>query len=211
MNHIEYFFDPTCPFAWLTSRWVTEVSERSDLGIEWRFISLQFLNEGVDAPAFYRRSYEVGLELLRVAAAVRRDHGNAGVASIYAALGTRLHTEGRSAGIWEGDDPGPLLLEALDSAGLEECYVDAMGDRSHDGLIRSETELAIGRTGRGVGTPGSTFDPAQPDTTSFFGPVLNRVPRGDEAIELWDGLATVARIPGFSELKRSLRGSLELS
>lgn len=211
MNSIEYFFDPVCPFAWLTSRWATEVSEHSDLRITWRFISLKFLNEGAETPEPYRRGQAVGLRLLRVAAAVRDDHGNEGVAAIYAALGTRWHVQGRATAIREGEDPTGLVREALADAGLSDSLLGAMDDDSHDGLIRSETDLAISRTGDGVGTPIITFDPAEPDTTSFFGPVLSSVPRGEDALRLWDAVATLARMPGFSELKRSLRGSLDFA
>lgn len=211
MNSIEFFFDPVCPFAWLTSRWAVEVSEQSDLAIEWRFISLKYLNEEQDVPEIYARGHAFGLGLLRIAAAVREDHGNEGVAAIYTAFGTKLHVQGGTAKLFGGEDPGPVVEEALAAAGLAASYADAADDPSRDALIRSETELGLSRTGPDVGTPIITFDVEHPETSSFFGPVVNRVPRGDEAVELWDALATVSRLPGFSELKRSLRGNLDFS
>lgn len=210
-NNIEFFFDPVCPFAWLTSRWATEVAEQSDLSIEWRFISLLYLNEEKDVPEQFRQGHRFGLGLLRIAAAVREDHGNEGVAKVYTAFGDKLHTEGGVARLFGGEDVGPLVVEALAAAGLPASYAGYAEDASRDGLIRSETELGLSRTGPDVGTPIITYDLDRAETSSFFGPVINRIPRGDEAIELWDALVTLARIPGVSELKRSLRGQLDFS
>lgn len=211
MNNIEYFFDPTCPFAWLTSRWAKEVARQTDLSIEWRFLSLQYLNEGSELPEAYRRSVGYGLGLLRIAAAVREDRGNVGVDAIYTAFGRRLHEQGASARLWAGEDPGPVVVDALAAAELPATYSGAAEDPSHDELIRTETRLALERAGDDVGTPVITFDLEHPSSSSFFGPVINRVPRGDEAVELWDALSTVARLPGFSELKRSQRGELDFA
>lgn len=211
MDRIDFFFDPICPFAWLTSRWATEVSTLSDLDVNWRFISLSIVNEPSDRSEAHRRGHGFGLELLRVAAAVREDHGNDGVASIYTAFGTLLHVKGGSARLWSGDEPTGLVEDALDLADLAASYAAATADASHDELIRAETELALSRTGPDVGTPIITFDLDHPETSSFFGPVMNRVPRGEEAVEMWSALSTLARLSGFAELKRSLRGELDFS
>lgn len=211
MSSIEFFFDPVCPFAWLTSRWATEVADQTDLDIEWRFISLLYLNEQKDVPEQFRQGHRFGLGLLRIAAAVREQHGNDGVAAVYTAFGDKLHTEGGSAKLFGGEHPGPLVVDALAAARLPASYADHADDDSRDGLIRSETELGLSRTGPDVGTPIITYDLERPESSSFFGPVINRIPRGDEAIELWDALVTLARIPGVSELKRSLRGQLDFS
>jgi len=213
VNSIEFFFDPACPFAWLTSRWVTEVAEQSDLQVRWRFIALKILNEGKDVPEQYARGHAASFEMLRVVAAVSDDLGNDAVAALYTALGTALHTDGGSAELFGGDDvdPGPVIDAALVAAGLPESYRKATIDDARDSLIRSETELALSRTGPDVGTPILTFDLEHPETSTFFGPVINRIPRGAEALQLWDALATLARLPGVSELKRSLRGELDFS
>ncbi len=213
MNKIEFFFDPVCPFAWLTSRWASEVSEQTDLEIEWRFISLRFVNEHSDIGPAYSRSHGFGLELLRIAAAVREAHGNAGVAAAYTAFGTELHVEGGSKRVM-ADESGAtdaLIADALAAAGLDETFAKAADDDSHDSWIRSDTDLALLRSGPDVGTPIITFDLERPESSTFFGPVINRVPRGAEAVQLWDALSTVARLPGFSELKRSLRGELDFT
>lgn len=209
MDRIEFFFDPVCPFAWLTSRWATEVSERIDLAIDWRFISLLYLNEGRDGMEEHRRSHELGLGLLRIAAAARASHGNDGVASWYTSIGTALHVGGVSAELRAGRAPDALIGDALEAAGLPRSYGRSFEDPSFDEVIRAETDLAISRSGPDVGTPIITFDVAHPGTSTFFGPVINRVPRGDEAVELWTALSTVARMAGVSELKRSLRGELD--
>jgi len=213
MNKIEFFFDPVCPFAWLTSRWASEVSEQTDLEIEWRFISLRFVNEHSDIGPAYSRSHGFGLELLRIAAAVREAHGNAGVAAAYTAFGTELHVEGGSKRVM-ADESGAtdaLIADALAAAGLDETFAKAADDDSHDSWIRSDTDLALLRSGPDVGTPIITFDLERPESSTFFGPVINRVPRGAEAVQLWDALSTIARLPGFSELKRSIRGELDFS
>ncbi len=212
-SNIEFFFDPVCPFAWLTSRWAVEVSEHSDLDVEWRFISLLYVNEDHDMPEHYRAGHRIGLRLLRIAAAVREDHGNAGVTALYTAFGTKIHTEGISRELFsaDGDADTSFVVEALAVAGMAASYADAAADDARDGLIRSETELALSRTGPGVGTPIITYNLERPATSTFFGPVINRIPRGEEALELWDALVTLARIPGVSELKRSLRGDLDFS
>lgn len=213
MDRIEFFFDPVCPFAWLTSRWAVEVSERTDLRIDWRFISLRVLNEERETFERHRQAHLAGLHLLRVADAVRGEHGNDGVGAYYAALGTELHTEGRRDELFGGSeiDLDGLAGRALATAGLSGELAAASGDADRDRVVRAETDLALSRTGADVGTPIITFDPDRPDTSSFFGPVVNRIPRGDEAVELWDALATVARIPGVAELKRSLRGTLDFT
>lgn len=213
MNKIEFFFDPVCPFAWLTSRWANEVSEQTDLEIEWRFISLRYLNEGNDFGPAYSRSHALGLDLLRIAAAVREAHGNAGVAAVYTAFGNELHVGGRSKTVMAGEDGAAvaLIADALAAAGLDEELAKAADDDSHDSWIRSDTDLALLRSGPDVGTPIITFDLERPESSTFFGPVINRVPRGAEAVQLWDALSTIARLPGFSELKRSLRGELDFT
>ncbi len=222
VSEIEYFFDPMCPFAWITSRWVTEVREHRDLDVTWRFISLAMVNEQAldesDAavaaggeptlPQHYRAVTELGRRLLRVAAAVRERHDNESVLDFYTAAGELLHPGGRSKAIWTGGDPGDVVAEALERAGLPAELASEADDPSHDEVLRAETELAMSRTGPDVGTPIITFDTTRADEASLFGPVLSRIPRGDEALELWDAMSFVATTPGLSEFKRSLRAEL---
>ena len=222
MTTIDFFFDPMCPFAWITSRFVVEASEQRDLDVEWRFISLAVLNaKGLDAsdaavaaggeptmPSWYRPLTELGAGLLRIAAAVRDDHGNEGVARFYTACGEIIHKGGRSAALRDGGDAGDVAAEALAQAGLPAELASAAADPQWDTIVAEETALALSRTGPDVGTPIITFDLERAAEASLFGPVINRIPRGEEAAELWDALVTITSIPGLSELKRSLRGEL---
>lgn len=221
VSDIEFFFDPMCPWAWITSRFTVEVSDLRGLDVEWRFISLSILNEAKFAedeaavaagnepslPAQYKEMTRIGLGLMRVAAAVRDRFGNDGVGRYYTACGELIHKDGRSAAIWTGGDPGDVLGEALAAADLP-AGLGAEADNDHwDKVLREETDIALARTGKDVGTPIITFDPSRPEETSLFGPVINRIPRGQEALDLWDAVSLVARTPGVAEFKRSIRGT----
>lgn len=207
MSDVEFFFDPVCPWAWITSRWVEEVASQRQLDVAWRFIALRIVNEAKDYdrdfPKGYTEVHGTGLKMLRVCAAARAAGadpaaGNAEVARLYARFGTDLHVERRRPEIMAAYDEGfPDYLRAV---GLAEPLVAAAQDPAWDGVIREETEEALARTGRDVGTPIISFD-----GQSFFGPVMSRVPRGADALRLWDAVWTVATFPGMAELKRSLR------
>lgn len=209
---LEFFFDPICPFAWITSRWVVEVSTMRDIEVEWRFIALAIVNEDTDYSKFppaYPALHGLGRRLLRVAAAARAEGGNDAVAAFYTAAGGRMHHDGVSVAVFGGDPiPENLISEVIASAGLDASLVSAADDESWDALLRDETELSLSRTGRDVGTPILTFAPGTEHEASLFGPVISSTPRGDSALELWDAVQTLARTPGFAELKRSLRDPL---
>jgi hypothetical protein len=204
---IEFFFDPVCPFAWITSRWIEKVREQTGYKVDWRFISLRILNKDknydTDFPAGYEHGHTAGLRMLRVAAAVRADLGPEPIGALYAELsGATFDTEPNEAyrlslGTVE------MVAGALERAGLAASYATATDDPTWDLIIEEETELALSRTGRDVGTPIITFRP--PDGLSFFGPVISRVPNDADAVPLWNAVTTLASYPGFAEMKRSLR------
>lgn len=209
---IEFFFDPICPFAWLTSRWVQQVVHETGYGVRWRFISLALVNKDKDYatefPPEYPRLHAAGLRMLRVAAEAERVHGNQAVGRLYTAFGES---------IWDrppGSGMGPVgtgehLVAALSSAGLEAGLADMADHDRHDPRLEASGDEALSRTGRDVGTPIITFEP--PDGVSFFGPVISRLPPdGPSAVQLWDAVITLARWPGFAELKRSLRETPQL-
>lgn len=213
---IDFYFDPVCPFAWMTSKWVRTVSDRRDHRVDWRFVSLRLLNEHVDYDAWFPPEYEAGhtagLRLLRVAARTREEHGREAVGALYAALGARIFD---SAPLPAEADPRedrrgtrPFLEPALVAAGLPAGLADALEDDSLDAVVRAETEEALALTGKDVGTPIIHFEP--PEGVAFFGPVISRLPREEEAVELWDHVVALARFPGFAELKRSLREQPQL-
>lgn len=215
---LEFFFDPVCPFAWITSRWVKEVAAQRPLAVEWRFISLAILNEETDYSKFppaYPDLHRLGKRLLRVAAAVRAD-GRSGDAAVdeavdrlYTAAGQRLHNGGVSFAVFGGEPvPEGILADILVEAGLDPSFAAAADDEAFDEVLRAETELALTRAGRDVGTPILTFAPGTDHECSLFGPVISSIPRGERAVELWDAVETLARTPGFAEFKRSLRDEL---
>jgi hypothetical protein len=205
---INYYFDPVCPFAWMTSRWVRLVLEQREYTVDWRFISLRLVNASVDYAAQFPPDYEAGhtagLRLLRVAARTREEHGREAVGTLYEALGRRIFdsppepdTSGGRRGTRE------FLAPLLAGAGLPAELADALDDDSLDAVVRAETDEALSLTGKDVGTPIIHFQP--PTGVAFFGPVISRLPAEEDAVRLWDHVVGLAGFPGFAELKRSLR------
>ncbi len=213
-SDIEFFFDPICPFAWITSRWITDVAPLRGATVAWRFISLAVVNEGKDYATEFPPAYPVlhglGRDLLRVAAAARASGGNDAVAAFYTAAGQQLHVGGVNVGLWKGEPvPEGLAARILADAGLDPALAEAAGDTSFDGVLREETDLALSRTGPDVGTPILTFDPGQATESSLFGPVISKAPTGDAGLELFDAVRVLARTHTFAELKRSMRDPIE--
>jgi 2-hydroxychromene-2-carboxylate isomerase len=205
---LDFFFDPVCPWAWITSRWVTNVAEQRHYTVDWRFISLWVVNEGNTKEWYtpqYREGHFIGHQALRIADEIRitRPNDTDAVGRWYTAVGTALHIDARRAEA--GDDLRAFYERLLDSSGFDPSLVDAASDDSHDDHIRAETELALTRTGRDVGTPILTFHPGEPTESSYFGPVIAKAPKGQDALKLWDAVETMATMSGMAELKRSLR------
>ncbi len=208
---IEFFWDPICPFAWLTSRWVTDVARQRDYEVDWRLICLSILNEESDYDDFpegYRDLHNKGRRMLRVAQAVREEHGSAAAGELYTAYGATIwnpDADIRSA-MGEVASDGHLA-GALEMAGVSPKLAAAAEDESLDDALRDSTEEALSRTGRDVGTPIITFHHNEV-STSFFGPVVSQVPAPEDATRLWDAVVTLAQWPSFAELKRSKRDDL---
>lgn len=206
---LHFYFDPVCPFAWITSKWVRTVQERRDYAVDWRFISLRMVNADVDYdthfPPGYDAGHTAGLRLLRVAARTRAEHGSEAVARLYAAMGDKIFDTPNPPGRPDGGFRGTpeFAQPILAAAGLPADLSAALDDTGFDDLIRGETDEALSLTGKDVGTPIIHFSP--PDGVAFFGPVISRVPEPDEAVQLWDNIVGLASFPGFAELKRSLR------
>jgi hypothetical protein len=205
---LHFYFDPVCPFAWLTSKWVRTVAAQRDYRVDWRFISLRILNANVNYathfPDYYEQGHTAGLRLLRVAARVRAEHGRSAVGPLYEAIGSRLFEVSRNGRLSAADQGARDVLEPLLlDAGLSAELADALDDNTFDDAIRAETEEALALTGRDVGTPILHFQP--PGGTAFFGPVISRLPSPDQAGELWDHVVGLASFDGFAEIKRSLR------
>lgn len=204
---IEFFWDPVCPFAWITSRWIVKVQEQTEYRVDWRFISLRFLNSdknyATHFPPEYERGHTAGLRMLRVAAAVRDDLGREPIGALYTSLSSSFFDSPPDPDYRDSLGTVSMVSKALERADLPTSYAAAVDDASWDSVIGDETELALSRTGRDVGTPIITFRP--PDGISFFGPVISRVPDDEDVMPLWDAVTTLAAYPGFAEMKRSLR------
>jgi 2-hydroxychromene-2-carboxylate isomerase len=212
---LHFYFDPVCPFAWMTSKWVRIVASQRNYRVDWRFISLRIINEHIDYDAHFPPEYDAvhtaGLELLRVASRVRTEYGRDRVGPLYEALGTRIFEAADTAGPFSalGQGARRVLEPLLAPLGLPLDVIDALDDVALDDGIRAETEEALGLTGRDVGTPILQFQP--PDGVAFFGPVISRLPSEDDAVALWDHVIGLASFPGFAELKRSLRERPQLA
>ena len=215
---LNFYFDPVCPFAWMTSKWVRQVQTQRDYTVDWRFISLRLINSEVDYAAQFPPEYEAGhtagLRLLRVAAKTRAEHGPESIAALYAALGAHIFETAPDAD--HAGDPvldhrgtRPFVEPILAEAGLPTQLAAALDDESYDAEIRRETDEALSLTGKDVGTPIIHFEP--PAGVAFFGPVISRLPSEDTAVELWDHVVGLARFGGFAELKRSLREQPQLA
>jgi len=203
---LEFYFDPVCPWAWITSRWVTNVQQLRSYEVSWKFISLRMINaeRGYVGHEAYEQIHNAGLAGLRVASAARAQGGNASVAAVYTALGNAIHIGGRREELV--NDPKSFLLSIVADAGLPAEVAAAYEDLTHDEVIRYETEAALSRTGKDVGTPILTFNPKSANEASLFGPVISQAPKGDDAMKLWDAVQTIAE-SGVAEIKRSLRAA----
>ena len=209
---IEFFWDPVCPFAWLASRWIVEVADQTGLSVDWRFISLRLINKDKDYDTHFPPGYEfghtAGLRMLRVAARIRHELGRDALGPVVTAYGETYFDKPKGSGMRDRLSTPDHLAEVLERAGLDVGYAAAADDTSWDAMIDAEGELALGRTGRDVGTPIISFGD---DGLSFFGPVISRIPRGAEAVRLWESVTTLAAFPGFAEMKRSLRETPQLN
>lgn len=210
-DHVEFFFDPVCPFCWVTAQWVRGVAAQRPLRVRWRPLSLRVLNEPIGyegKPAAYPDAHQRGLEMLRVVAAARARHGEEVVGELYRALGEAVWNvappeEESFEAVLDSTATPRDLAGVLESVGLPGGLAEAAHDPSWDAGLRAETDEAVQRAGGGVGTPILSFDP--PDGPALFGPVIDRVPDEADALRLWDAVETLARWRGFAELKRSLR------
>lgn len=186
---------------------MVDVQSQRSYEVEWRFISLWIVNEENSQEWYtpeYRQGHYVGHQALRIADAIRLGEADReAVGRWYTALGEALHVQRRRDEA--RDDAVGLYRSLLAGIGLDPKYADAADDDSHDEHLRADTEQALDRTGRDVGTPILTFHPGRENEASFFGPVISKAPRGADALELWDAVEKLATMSGVAELKRSNR------
>ncbi|WP_353900870.1 disulfide bond formation protein DsbA [Micromonospora harpali] len=193
---VDMWFDPICPWAWVTSRWLLEVEQVRDVDVRFHVMSLSVLNEGRDVPEQYQQLMQAGWGPVRVCVAVQRQHGPDAVRALYTALGTRIHLGKEELG-------RDLYVAALADAGLGPELADAAGSTDYDEALRASHEAGMRPVGQDVGTPVIHAPGPDGSPVAFFGPVVTPRPKGEAAGRLWDGVLLVAGTPGFYELKRS--------
>ena len=194
-EEVQFWFDPLCPWAWITSRWILEVEKVRPVRPDWRIMSLAYLNliqhEGEGMTDEYRERMSHAWGPVRVVAAAAKHSGPGILGPLYTAIGRRIHNEGRR------DDPS-VLTEALAEVGLPESLASAAESTEYDEQIKASHNEAFDEVGLDVGTPVLRIR-----GRALFGPVITPAPKGEAAGRLWDGLALVSEADGFFELKRT--------
>ncbi|WP_069738247.1 DsbA family protein [Streptomyces sp. EN27] len=196
---VDFWFDPLCPWAWMTSRWMLEVEKVRDVEVRWHVMSLAVLNEDKldELPEEYRDMLaNQAWGPVRVVIAAQQLHGDDVVGPLYTALGTRFHNNGE----------GPTreaVAAALKDVGLPADLAEYADKDTYDTELRASHQEGIDKVGQEVGTPVIAVPGADGEQVAFFGPVVTPAPKGEEAAKLWDGTLLVASIPGFYEIKRT--------
>jgi predicted DsbA family dithiol-disulfide isomerase len=198
-SRADFWFDPACPFAWITSRWILEVEKVRDIEVTWHIMSLAYLNQDKDISEDYREFLKTAWQPVRVLMAVEQKYGKEALLPLYTAMGNRIHLE-------KQDKDRDMIEAALEEAGLDITFADAMDDSSYDEAIAASHKRGMDQVGDEVGTPTIAFH-----GHAFFGPVISKAPRGEDAGRLWDACVTLSDYQQFYELKRSRTEALDFS
>ncbi|MDP5107837.1 MAG: disulfide bond formation protein DsbA [Candidatus Nanopelagicales bacterium] len=187
----EFWFDPSCPWAWITSRWILEVQAQRDIEVKWNIFSLAVLNEGRELKPEYRERIDKTWGPVRVIAAAKKKNGYEVVLPLYTEIGTLFHPGAKPVA-------KETISEALQNQKLDSSLIDFYDTNDFDQDLRDSTKAGLDLVGDDVGTPIISIE-----GVAFFGPVLTPAPKGSEALKLWDGVLAAASLPGFFELKRT--------
>jgi 2-hydroxychromene-2-carboxylate isomerase len=189
--NVDFWFDPICPWAWITSRWLLEVTPMRDLAVHWHVMSLAVLNEGRDLSEDYNKRMQLAWGPVRVLIAAQQQHGDDVLLPLYTALGNRFH-------LAKAPIERATIEQALEEVELPNELADAMTQTHYDEALTASHQSGIEKVGMDVGTPIVSINGG-----SFFGPVVTPMPKGEAAARLWDGLVLIAGTDGFFELKRT--------
>ncbi|WP_262699965.1 MULTISPECIES: DsbA family protein [Streptomyces] len=194
----DFWFDPLCPWAWVTSRWMLEVEKVRPVEVRWHVMSLAVLNEPKldELPEEYRELLKTAWGPVRVCIAAEQKHGSEVLGPLYTALGTRFHNQGL-------EKSRETIVAALEEAGLPAELADFADSDAYDTELRASHKEGIDLVGQDVGTPVIAVPGSDGEQIAFFGPVVTPAPKGETAAKLWDGTLMVASIPGFYEIKRT--------
>ncbi|MET0495707.1 MAG: DsbA family protein [Actinoplanes sp.] len=194
---VDMWFDPICPWAWMTSRWLLEVEKVRPVDVTFNVMSLSVLNKGRDLPEDYRKSMDAGWGPVRVCIAAAESAGPQVLRDLYTALGTRIHLQ-------KQERDTKLYIDALTEVGLDPALADAATSDAWDDALTASHNAGMKPVGTDVGTPViHAPGPVEGEKIAFFGPVVTPAPKGEAAGRLYDGVLLVAGIPGFYELKRT--------
>ena len=194
-DKVEFYWDPICPWCWITSRWMEDVSRQKDIHVTWKFFSLKLINVERDISSDLSILHAIGLRALRIAAAVRAKYGNEAVERLYTLMGTAYHHD-------QEDIDEPEVAEAILKRGdFPPALATAMDEGDWNRVIEADMAQAAAKVGNDVGVPIIVLNGGE--GPGFFGPVISPAPTGEAAVTLWEGLIAVGRTTGFFELKRT--------